>query len=106
MISPLFVQSSSQFYTDPEKFNPDNFLPDVCRNRHPYAFIPFSAGYRNCIGIKYGMLQMKTVISTIVRKNKLYPSDRCPTPDHLRVMFLATLKFVDGCYIKLVPRTA
>ncbi|XP_026809782.1 cytochrome P450 4C1-like isoform X1 [Rhopalosiphum maidis] len=105
MVCPLFLQSSTQYFTDPEKFNPDNFLPDTCRSRHPYTFIPFSAGYRNCIGIKYGMLQMKTVISTLVRKNTFFPSDRCPTPKHLKLMFLTTLKFVDGCYVKIVPRT-
>ncbi|KAF0770087.1 cytochrome P450 4C1-like [Aphis craccivora] len=106
MVSPLFLHSSEQYYNDPEKFNPDNFLPDTYRSRHPYTFIPFSAGYRNCIGIKYGMLQMKTVISTLVRKNTFFPSDRCPTPKHLRLMFLATLKFVDGCYVKIIPRTS
>ncbi|XP_001948141.4 cytochrome P450 4C1-like [Acyrthosiphon pisum] len=106
LVSPLFIHSSGQYYTDPEKFNPDNFLPDTCHSRHPYSFIPFSAGYRNCIGIKYSMLQMKTVISTLVRKNTFSPSERCPTPKHLRVMFLATLKFVDGCYVKIVPRTS
>lgn len=105
LISPLFMQSSPQYYPDPEKFNPDNFLPDACHNRHPYSFIPFSAGYRNCIGIKYAMFQMKTVVSTLVRRHKFAPSSRCPTPKHLRIMFLTTLKFVDGCYVKILPRT-
>jgi len=105
IIAPLALQSSSQFYADPEKFDPDNFLPDACHSRHPYTFIPFSAGYRNCIGIKYGMLQMKTVLSTLVRENAYFPSDRCPTPSDLKLMFLSTLKFVDGCYVKIVPRS-
>ncbi|XP_050429236.1 cytochrome P450 4C1-like isoform X2 [Adelges cooleyi] len=94
-----------QIYPEPEKFNPDNFLPEASRNRHPYSFIPFSAGYRNCIGIKYAMLQMKTTISTLVRSYRFHPSDKCPKPENLRFMFAGTLKFVNGCYVKIEPRT-
>ncbi|XP_050426995.1 cytochrome P450 4C1-like [Adelges cooleyi] len=103
-IFPALLHFNAQIYPEPEKFNPDNFLPEACRSRHPYSFLPFSAGYRNCPGIKYAMLQMKTVISTLVRSYRFYPSDKCPKPENLRIMYSTTLKFVDGCYVKIEAR--
>ena len=48
VIMPYFVHRSKKHWVDPEEFRPERFSPYF--TRHPFAFIPFSAGPRNCIG--------------------------------------------------------
>ncbi|XP_045768064.1 cytochrome P450 4C1-like [Maniola jurtina] len=63
----------ADLYPEPERFIPERFLPENCADRHRYAYIPFSAGPRNCIGKKFAMLEMKTLISSLIRRFRLEP---------------------------------
>lgn len=63
------VHHSPKYWRDPHGFNPQRFdeNDENYQSHHPYAFLPFTAGPRSCIGSKFAMVEMKAVLCTLLR---------------------------------------
>ncbi|KAK4879444.1 hypothetical protein RN001_007590 [Aquatica leii] len=81
-ISIFNLHRNPEFYENPEEFNPERFTPENVMKRPSFAYIPFSGGMRNCIGQKYAILEIKSVLSKLLRNFKILPS---PTDQGLKL---------------------
>ncbi|CAH1108900.1 unnamed protein product [Psylliodes chrysocephalus] len=91
------VNRNPKYFPEPDKFNPSRFEENKIYSQ--YAYIPFSAGPRNCIGQKFAMLEMKVVLSKVLRHFELLPSGQ-----DLILSAQTVLKSQNGVNIKLKKR--
>ena len=68
------------FYPDPYVFDPDRFSEENVKDRHPLAFIPFSAGPRNCIGQVLAMNELRLTLSGVLMRFQLTVDPSLPEP--------------------------
>ncbi|XP_055604321.1 cytochrome P450 6a2-like [Uranotaenia lowii] len=84
IIIPVYaIHHDPQYYPNPERFDPDRFSAANRASRHPFAYLPFGEGPRNCIGMRFGLMQTRVGLINILRNFRIRPSPS--TPDQLKV---------------------
>lgn len=73
---PYLLHRNPEYFPDPDKFDPSRFLPEEVEKRHSYSFIPFSGGPRNCLGLKFAMLEMQVVVAYLLRHFVISTTDK------------------------------
>ncbi|SOB80783.1 cytochrome P450 [Streptomyces sp. 1331.2] len=67
VVAPLVTHRHPEHWADPERFDPDRFLPEEEKARHRYAWFPFGGGPRACIGQHFSMLEAVLTLGVLLR---------------------------------------
>ena len=69
---PIYaVHRHEKLWDDPDRFDPDRFRPEAVKARHRYAYLPFGAGPRICIGMSFALIEATVILAELVRATSL-----------------------------------
>ncbi|XP_013169673.1 PREDICTED: cytochrome P450 6B5-like isoform X1 [Papilio xuthus] len=77
-VNVLGIQHDPKYYPNPDKFDPERFSPDIEKNRHSCAYLPFGTGPRNCIGMRFAKVQSRVCVAKFLSKFRVEPSKKTP----------------------------
>ncbi|MFJ9691010.1 cytochrome P450 [Kitasatospora sp. NPDC101183] len=75
LVAPLVTHRHPDHWEEPERFDPDRFLPEREKARHRYAWFPFGGGPRACIGQHFSMLEAVLTLAVLLRDFELEAVD-------------------------------
>ncbi|XP_049834600.1 cytochrome P450 4C1-like isoform X1 [Schistocerca gregaria] len=89
-------------FDSPQHFCPERFAEPRARPRHPYAYVPFGAGPRICVGRAYGLLLAKAAVAAVLRRLRV--ESRLSWQDLRGLAHGIVLKLEAGFPLELFPR--
>uniref|UniRef100_A0A3B4H0L9 unspecific monooxygenase n=1 Tax=Pundamilia nyererei TaxID=303518 RepID=A0A3B4H0L9_9CICH len=92
-----------EIWPEPEKFKPERFSKENKETIDPYSYMPFGAGPRNCIGMRFALVVMKLAIVEILQRYSFSVCKETEIPIELDIQGLLQPK--RPIKLKLVPRS-
>ena len=71
LIVPWLLHRNPKLWDRPGEFDPERFAPERAGSRHRFAYIPFGAGQRICIGAAFAMAEAMLLLATIAQRYRL-----------------------------------
>ncbi|XP_044729876.1 probable cytochrome P450 4aa1 [Chrysoperla carnea] len=100
---PIYcLHRNEKYWKNPLKFDPERFLSENAEKQHPYAFIPFSAGSRQCLGYRYAWIFMKLTLAKLLSRYEFHTSIK--DLNEIRIELEMTLGIIDGAPVRITPR--
>ncbi|MAT98059.1 MAG: cytochrome P450 [Anaerolineaceae bacterium] len=88
-LSPYTLHRHPAFWPNPDKFDPERFTPEQEAARHRYAYIPFGAGARKCIGDQFALMESIIILPMVLQKFHLHLVPEHPIEEHALVTLRA-----------------
>ncbi|WP_406088031.1 cytochrome P450 [Kitasatospora purpeofusca] len=99
ILAPWVTHRHPDHWEQPDRFDPDRFLPEREKERHRYAWYPFGGGPRACIGQHFSMLESVLALGALLRDFEFEAVDR-----GVRLGQGITLQVRSPMRVRLTPR--
>ncbi len=99
IIASWVLHRHEQLWENPNAFSPERFLPGSPKI-HPFAYIPFGAGSRVCLGKHLGIMEAVLLLAMIAQKYRL----RLAPGHSVKPLGRMTLRAKNGMLMSLEPR--
>jgi len=68
LLFPYLIHRDPRFWPEPTRFDPDRWTPEADAQRHKFAYVPFGAGPRMCIGESFASMEIQVVVATLAQR--------------------------------------
>ncbi|XP_049771208.1 probable cytochrome P450 6a14 isoform X2 [Schistocerca cancellata] len=105
LIIPVYaIHHDPKYYPDPEKFDPERFTEERKASRHHFVYLPFGEGPRICIGMRFGLIQTKLGIASLVSKFVFSATSKTPAKLQMDPK-AAVASALGGINVRITART-